>query len=253
MEKLVENPFLPVNKTDKLFIGSAAKDFVYELLGLGVNPILINGKSALKVPLCGHIDMMVSHYGNNLFFIDKFQIKAFNELSKLGITVIKINDVISENYPNDVKLNCVRINKSLICNIKSVSKNIIEKAMLDGLNIINVKQGYTKCSLLIANQNAVITDDETVYSAMKHNYFDVLLVKKGSIDLPGYSYGFIGGCGGLISKNEMVFFGDIKKHDSYNNIKSFLNNYKIHITSLSNKKLLDVGSIIPITECEDKL
>lgn len=253
MEKIINSPFLPQNMVNNVLVGAAAETYINELFNLGLNPILINSENALKLPLCGHIDMLVNHYGNNIFYIDKSQEKVLNELSKLDIEVIVINDSIQDKYPYDVKLNCVRMSNNLICNKKTVSKNILEKAEFDGLNIIDVKQGYTKCSILLVDTDAVITDDETIYNALKNNLFDVLLVEKGSIALPGYNYGFVGGCGGLISKKEMVFFGDIKKHNFYNDIKAFLSNYKIDIISLSNKNLLDVGSIIPLTECEDNL
>ena len=251
MEKIVVNPFLPLNRVKKLLIGKAAQGFQNELLYLGFELFFGNSENFLKEPLSGHIDVLANHYGNNSYYIDKSNVGVFNELNKYGINSTVIGENVKNKYPNDAKLNFVRIDDFLLCNSKTVSKEVVERAALDGIKIIDIKQGYTKCSTLIIKQNAVITDDTAIGSALKLNNFDVLTVEKGSVGLPGYNYGFIGGCGGLISKNEMIFFGNIKMHKSYNEIKSFLNNYKINMTSLSGSNLLDVGSIIPLTECED--
>lgn len=251
MEKLVLNPYLPNNNVKSVLLGTAAISYQNELSKLGINPLFVNGKNALPPPLNGHIDMLVNHYSDNLFYIEKGQNKLFNKLTEYGVCSVVIKDNIKAGYPDDVKLNCIKIGNTLICNVKTIAKEIIKKASSDGCKILNVNQGYTKCSVLIVNKNAVITDDESVFSSLNNSCFDTLLVKKGSVMLPNYNYGFIGGCGGMISKNEIVFFGDIKKHDSYENIKSFLNNYKIQEISLSNENLSDIGSMIPLTECEE--
>ncbi len=62
------------------------------------------------------------------------------------------------------------------------------------------------------------------------------------------NYGFIGGCSGLLSKNEneIGFLGDIEKHPNFEEIRDFLAKRGKKVVSLSNKKLIDLGSIIPI-------
>ena len=98
--------------------------------------------------------------------------------------------------------------------------------------------------------SAFITDDESIYKTLKAEKLDVLLVKKGSVRLKGFDYGFFGGCCGKISDKKIVFFGDIKNHSCYDNIKSFAKNYKIDLISLAKGDLTDIGSLIPITEKE---
>jgi hypothetical protein len=66
--------------------------------------------------------------------------------------------------------------------------------MKKNFNIIDVKQGYTKCSVLPVSNNAFITDDISIYNQCVSFGIDVLYVGKGDVSLPGYNYGFIGGC-----------------------------------------------------------
>jgi len=73
-----------------------------------------------------------------------------------------------------------------------------------------------------------------------------LLIPSGDISLPGLDYGFIGGTCGLISKNQMAFFGNLENHSYGNDIKNFLLKYDVEPIYLSNGKLIDRGSILTI-------
>ncbi len=80
------------------------------------------------------------------------------------------------------------------------------------------------------------------------NGIDVLMVEQGDVRLYGYSYGFIGGCCGKISKDILAFTGKLILHRDCDRIKSFLRNYNIYSLELSNKPLTDVGSIFPVIQ-----
>ncbi|MBQ8999245.1 MAG: hypothetical protein IJ086_11240, partial [Clostridium sp.] len=70
--------------------------------------------------------------------------------------------------------------------------------------------------------------------------------QSGHIDLFELNYGFIGGCSGLISDDELAFFGDITSHPDYNKILEFVISKNKKLVCLSSEKLLDLGSIIPL-------
>lgn len=72
--------------------------------------------------------------------------------------------------------------------------------------------------------------------------------RKGSVKIEKYSYGFIGGCSGLIGKNKLFFNGDLSLHKNYNEIRDFLKENNISYFDIKNKPLTDVGSILPIIE-----
>ena len=84
--------------------------------------------------------------------MSKFQDDFPFEDTKIAVSASNL----STNYPNDIALNAVMIGKNIICNKKYTDKYIIEYATNNNLNIIDVKQGYSKCSVVPISHNAII-------------------------------------------------------------------------------------------------
>lgn len=214
-----------------------------------------NGYDILTFPACNTVDSRVSHHSDLFFFFDgnntlymAEEMADFREiLSRYCENVVVTTDKLGKSYPSDVPFNCVCVGKKFICNTKTVSPCILESMVRKGYDIIDVKQGYTKCSVAVVGENAIITDDESIYSECSRQGMDCLKVAKGSVHLSGFDYGFIGGTSGKISANEIIFNGDITKHPDYNKIEKFLNKYNIKAV-YSSDVLTDIGSIITLQE-----
>lgn len=116
--------------------------------------------------------------------------------------------------------------------------------------IVAVRQGYARCSAAVVAEKAFITADESIYRAAVNIGYDVLKIREGYIKLPGYSYGFIGGCSVLLDKNQLFFTGDIKRHPDYDAIKSFAANHGVFLNILDNCALTDIGGMVVLTEKE---
>lgn len=191
--------------------------------------VIENGRcNALQEATAHHIDLVLVKVGDRWF-------KASDIEGKL-----------SDKYPGDVLLNVASLGNTLILNPSTCAKEILDYAYQEGMNIIKVKQGYTKCSTLIVNDHAIITEDEGIYKAVLDSNLniDALLIKKGYVNLSGYDYGFIGGASVVIDKN-VFFFGAIQKHPDYDKIKLFLDGQGKNIIQLSDDKpLLDIGGCV---------
>ncbi len=248
--KFVKTACLPKNDVEFCIAGNAVIPFEAELLNLGVTVLKTSENALISSNISSHADLAVNYCDNGTVFVEKSQIGLSERLKELGFNIRAIKDEVFGEYPNDCPLNCVISDKHLICNEKCTSKEILNYAFEQGKKIINVRQGYVKCSLCPVTENSFITDDESIYKALKAEKFDVLLIKKGSVRLKGYDYGFFGGCCGKISDKKFVFFGDIKSHSCYDSIKRFSQNYKIELISLGCGELKDIGSLIPISEKE---
>ena len=248
--KFVKNAHLPENDVDCCIAGNGIIPFEDELSKLGVNLLKTSENRRISSKISNHADLSVNYCGNGVAFADNSQSELAEKLNKLGCKVNFIDETVSGDYPSDCLLNCVITEKLLICNTKCTSQSLLNFAVEHNTKIINVNQGYVKCSLCPLTDSAFITDDESIYKTLKAEKLDVLLVKKGSVRLKGFDYGFFGGCCGKISDKKIVFFGDIKNHSCYDNIKSFAKNYKIDLISLAKGDLTDIGSLIPITEKE---
>ena len=117
----------------------------------------------------------------------------------------------------------------------------------NNIKIINVNQGYCKCSICLINQNSIITEDQSICNALKDK-FDVLKINSGYVQLKGYNYGFFGGCTGLIDKNTLAINGEIKYHKDKDEMISFLKERNVQLVELKSGYLEDIGSIIPLRE-----
>jgi hypothetical protein len=178
--------------------------------------------------------------------VEKSQCLLDSSLISLGFKSENSKVSLLPNYPNDVLLNTCILNDKIIGGtaIKDFWSN-------DKREYISVKQGYTKCSVCVVDEHSLITDDLSIFDACQAFDIDALLVSKGNVKLNGFDYGFIGGCSGKISRDTIAFFGDIRTHSDYTQIKSFLSYRGVYEHSLCSGNLIDVGSIIPITEyCE---
>lgn len=245
--KYIEKPNLPQSRVRVAAISTQAGESIKKLNDLGIKTIEILPDSRLPKPVNSHADLQMLHAGNNIVFSQKEHL-FIGELQK-EFNLAKVGADIGNKYPNDVRLNCAFIGNKLICNTKTIAREILEFAESNGLTVIHVNQGYTKCSICVINENAIITDDKSVFTAAGNFFNDVLFVSKGSIGLNGYNYGFIGGCCGKIDKDKIVFNGRIESHADYKKIIDFLQRNNVECVELHNERLIDVGGILPL--CED--
>jgi hypothetical protein len=119
---------------------------------------------------------------------------------------------------------------------------------LADFSFVSFKQGYAKCSVIPVKENAFITSDKSIYKKLTEMKFDCLYADGRGIRLNGYSNGFIGGCVGKVSKDLIVFTGNIELHNDYTSIRDFCRNHGVEIYSLSTEPLYDYGGLLPVSE-----
>lgn len=245
-ERFLINPNLPQNKVITIFAhcdDNALKSVFDELTVKVVKP---TQNELLDAPVCQHADILANYVGNNTVLVDYRQKEFFEFIGQSG-GIVKTTNNIKSPYPNDCLLNFADIGDYIICN-----KSIFPQEILEALpqkQMIDVKQGYSKCSVCIVKHNTIITDDISIYNAVsRYDNIKSLLVEKGSVHIEKYDYGFIGGCCGLIDKDLLLFNGDLSTHTDFDKIKEFLYDNDINYIDIKGKPLTDIGSIIPIME-----
>ena len=247
-EKFVDSPNLPKFKVKKVIVAGLRSDIYNNLKKLKIDTINIMPCPNLYKLESTHADMQCHHLNKNEIVISRDNTYLYKQLKNLGLDIKYSNKYLRKNYPYCSILNAARVNNYLFANAKYIDNTILENCLKNNIEIINVSQGYTKCSIAIIDSNSIITADDSIYKAAKIKNIDVLKIRPGYIELPGYNYGFIGGTCGLIDKNKIVFTGNILLHPDYKKIKNFIEGKNIEIICLNNKHLLDVGGILPITE-----
>lgn len=248
-DKFLINPNIPINKVTTVFanIDDNALKSVFDNLSLKV--VGVKENEFLDAPVSKHADILMNYVGKSVFLTDNKQTELCNFIEKNDGKSVIIEDIASP-YPNECLLNFADIGDYIICN-KSIMSDFIEN-FLPNKEIIDVNQGYSKCSVCICKKNTIITDDISIYNAvLQYDNINSLFVQKGSVHIDKYDYGFIGGCCGLIDKDVLLFNGDLSTHSDFDKIKNFLYDNKVNYIDIKGKPLTDVGSIIPITEAED--
>lgn len=222
------------NRIDKK-CESGLRERGFELIKLPCFPVL-------QEPVSAHPDMLLFlGEGRIACHKDYFSI-AQNEISKISeITNTEITlscEKIDSEYPKDVLFNAAAVGNKLICRLDAVSEKIKM-----GYDIINVKQGYAKCSTCVVSDNAIITADNSIAKAAEKNGIDVLLVSSNGVRLDGYDCGFIGGASGSDQDN-VYFCGNVDLHPDGERIKGFCQKHGKAAISLSDEPLYDFGTLM---------
>lgn len=244
----LENPNLPSGKVGHVAVSDYSPRLIEYLEKNNITTIVTTPSKNLDDRICYHTDMLMLNIGKGKIIADESQSSLIVKYLTIGYRVEYLNKKVNSPYPNDSLLNVAVIGDKLICNPKTTIPYILNLADEYGYKLISANQGYVKCSVCIVNQNALITDDESVYKASQLNEIDSILISKGSVELKGFDYGFIGGCTGLIDENKMLFNGDINYHKDCTKIIDFLNKHNVKPVIIESQPLTDIGGIIPLTE-----
>ncbi len=241
-------PNLPESRVKTVAIGEQNKRFIDALQRLGICCITLSACLTLPTPVQDHADMLLCHLGGSRLLLHSLAVKETLALSGLGFEVATIGTPLGATYPFDCALNALRIANKLICG-KHTAPEIIRYCNDNELEVLRCAQGYARCSVCVVNDNAVITADPSISSICLKQGMDVLKISPGHIRLPGYPYGFIGGCCGLIDQNTLAFTGAPENHPDGQKIIDFLAKHHVKYISLTEDALTDIGGFIPLL-CE---
>lgn len=190
----------------------------------------------LQSPVNSHPDMTITPVGD-IFVCCPESYEYYRGF--LGEKVIKGKSPLSPHYPYDVAYN-VLIYKDMAFSYTNATDVVIkEELKKQNIKLINVNQGYAKCSACVCNEG-IITADESIYKACCKFGIKTLKITPGNVNLPGYDYGFIGGASGNIG-GVLSFFGDVSRHPDYLKIKEFCD-----FDYIADFPLTDIGTIFCI-------
>lgn len=240
------NPFIPLKKARFVLVaGNADQEIINSLDSLGLEVIPTIRCQEVYDSIAYHPDIVIHPINHNTLIIAPNVFDYYKErLGKFNLKIIKGESPLTSKYPGNIAYNVGRLSKAAIHNFKytdPVLKYYLEK---EDLELINVKQGYSKCSMAIIGQDKIITADQAIYKKLSHLAYDCLLIQPGHIELEGQDYGFIGGSSGNLSKDLVVFAGSLDLHPDKEKIRKFIKENKKEVKFLSNKALKDLGTII---------
>lgn len=222
------------------------RECAYALKARGFETVPLPPHPALPPPVASHPDMLLFVHGFFLLSSRDYYTLARSEIDMIAgvgrLTLILTDETPGEVYPRDILFNAAPIGGFIFARADSISHHISKICNLSGAKIINVRQGYTRCSTVIADEHSIITSDAGIASAARAAGLEVLLVSPGHIALKGYDTGFIGGASGVFD-GTVYFCGDIDAHPDASAIRDFCAARGLRVVSLGGGSLTDVGTI----------
>lgn len=213
---------------------SALENKGFEVFKTPFNPNVMQGLSY-------HPDMQIAGIGSTYVCEPSLYNYYQNIFADSSSSLLCGNSKCSCNYPEDVAYNIKVIGNRVVHNFRYTDNCL--RNLIGDMDLINVSQGYSGCSICAVSPNALITADRIISLRAKEHVIHTLLVSPGSIELEGFDYGFIGGAS-FLHEHTVYFFGNVKNHPDYSNIKKFCLQQNVDICCLSEEPLTDYGSAI---------
>jgi hypothetical protein len=215
---------------------------------LGIECIKTQRHPQLPEEVSYHPDMMFCHLGGrDIVYAPETGAQTLLELKKYGFNLIEGSTRLKETYPHDIAYNVAIIGKYAFHDFRYTDSVLLKLLKGKGIELVNIKQGYSKCSISILSSDAVITSDKGISAAMQKHGINTLVIEPDkNIHLGSLGNGFIGGCTGKISSDRLIFTGNAEKLASFELISDYLKKYKIKHISPGSGIVLDMGSVIPL-------
>lgn len=248
MNGYIKIPNVPNGRVTKVIVDNRiGKAFQNALEKQGIEVVKTASLNCLYDAVASHPDMQIHHLGDNLFVCEK-SLKNYYKSLLPDAEIIPGQSVLTDKYPSDIAFNCARVGNFLFHKLSFTDLSILEYYKRNGVKLINVKQGYSKCSICVINENAIITSDKKINDEAIKNGIDSVVVNNSEIVLKGLDCGFFGGICGLIDKDLLCINGNIGKMSDCGIIYKFCEKHNVKILNFNASIPEDVGSILPICE-----
>lgn len=208
--------------------------------------VLLPADRKLSQPVASHPDMILCRVGETLAVPREYYCnnsELIDNLIDRTCLALLLSDAFREEvYPHDIAMNMLLCGKFAFALAEYTAKEVKSSLNEQGIQLINMKQGYAACTSLSAG-GAIITADPSAAAAAKSANIDVTVISDGDIRLPGYDTGFIGGASGVCT-DSVYFFGNLDSHSDGKKIRDALTRRGFKIISLSDETLTDFGGIL---------
>ncbi len=218
------------------------------LRNLGYEFIEINKNHNVYPEISSHVDIFTCKI-NNKIIAEKHIYEVLKNTFKNNIA-IQGNAQVQGDYPNDIGYNVCIVGNKAIHNFKYTDNKIINELQKQNFELINVKQGYSNCSIAVIDENSIILSDRGLYNILKNSGLDILFldyipnIKLFNAD-GKYSKknGFIGGAIARIEDSIFVF-GDLDKIDCNGCIREFIRNRGLDVIDFKGLDVVDYGGVL---------
>ena len=210
-----------------VYLSALAEEAVTAALAsAGHTPVLLAPRSGVEEEVASHADIFFCRGGTS----------PGSPLYGAG------DDFRAMTYPAVAAYNAVFLERYFVHRLDITAKPLLKEAEKQGLVPVHVRQGYTRCNLVVVDGRHVITADAGLYRALsKLPGLSVLGIEPGYVQLGRHS-GFLGGASGRVG-SDVWFHGDLSTHPDEKKIRRFIEDCGLGTVTFS-FPLRDIGSMI---------
>lgn len=232
---------LPDRQAELVLVSGECPEIAESLERLNFKTVRTAEDCRLPGPVRWHPDMQACVVGGSIIVLRDGGLRGV--LAKYGVSAEETLRSPGSVYPNDVLCNVLAWNGWVLGNTRTADESVIQSARASGAVWIDVRQGYAACSTALVDERSAITADSGIAGSLERQGFQVLRINPGAVRLPGYPYGFIGGCCGKLAPDLMAFTGRLDGHPDAGRIREFLSQRGVWSVELTDGELLDVGGL----------
>jgi hypothetical protein len=144
-------------------------------------------------------------------------------------------------HPSSVRYNAAINGNYLVHRIEYTDPVILQNCHY--LRKIPVKQGYTRCNLMLLKDGHYITSDKGIHEVLFRNGMNGLYVSSEGIILPGFRNGSVGGAMGIF-ENSIFIIGNLNLFREGEKIREYLTSLDYSLLELYGGPLYDGGGIL---------
>ena len=191
--------------------------------------------------ISGHPDIFFCPTRAGLIVAPDLPEEYFSLLDLHRIKYRKGETAVGSAYPQTAPFNAVVTSKYIIHNLKLTDPLLLKAC--EGLTPIHVNQGYTRCNLLVLDENLFVSSDKGICNTLLDHDLHCHYFPPHEIKLEGFSNGFLGGACGIWDQ-KLFMCGSLKYHSWGQQFREIIEAEDLAIIELIDKPLMDVGSII---------
>ncbi|MCX6245976.1 MAG: hypothetical protein NTU98_14880 [Bacteroidetes bacterium] len=191
--------------------------------------------------ISGHPDIFFCKTPGGLVVAPNLPEYYFNLLEKHGVKYFKGNNPSSIHHPASVHYCSSLDNRYLVHRLRYTDPVILQNSHT--LNKIAVKQGYTRCNLLLLKDHHYLTSDAGIHHTLMHHGLNGLFVSPDGIILQGFQNGFIGGTMGIV-KDQVFILGQLSQYAEGERVRNYLSSLDYQVIELYDGPLVDGGGIL---------
>jgi hypothetical protein len=155
--------------------------------------------------ISGHPDIFFCRVGQELVAAPNLPAHYRDKLLASGIRTKSGKSRLGMEYPATAQYNSVTTREYLIHH-PAITDETIENLCINKKKL-DVKQGYTRCNLLMVGEEHALTSDTGIWHALEPLGIKTLFVDPSIVRLPGFGHGFFGGCCGIWQDTLYVLAG----------------------------------------------